>query len=119
MMRRNLALLVAVGLVFGLGACGGGGGGSVASFCNLVKKDSKSFSPSSKTSAVSELKKIESSAPSAIKGDIKTLTDYLDSVSSSKPQVPSASEIAKLTAAEKNITAYTKDKCNIDLTSTT
>ena len=65
--------------------------------------------------AVTELKKIESSAPSAIKGDIKTLADYLDSVSSSStPKVPSSSEIAKLTAAEKNITAYTKEQ-DIDL----
>ena len=80
-----------------------------------MKKDSTAFDNTTEASAITELKKVESDAPSAIKGDMKTLVDFLDSSSSTHPQVPSASEISKLTKAEADIENYAKDKCGIDL----
>jgi hypothetical protein len=113
MAKRGLVLLIALGL--GLAACGGGGSSSASSFCDRVKNDGKDFNPSSAASGLAELKKIQSEAPSEIKGDLKTLVDYISSADSSHPKVPSASEIAKLTQASDNLTKYAQDKCHVNL----
>jgi hypothetical protein len=101
-------------LGLGLAACGGGGGGSVASFCSEVKSDKSTLSDSSNSAAgVTALKKVESAAPGAIKPDIKTIVDFIESSSATKQ--PSASDLAKVTKAGNDITSYVKDKCNVNL----
>ena len=116
MTRRVSAGSVAIAVMLGLGlsACGGGGAGSVASFCSEVKTDRSKLADATDSAAgLAALEKAESSAPSAIKSDMKTLVDFVQSVAAK--QQPSASEVAKVTEAGQNITAYVKDKCNIDL----
>jgi hypothetical protein len=108
--------LVALALTLGLGlaACGGGGGGSVASFCNEVRSDKSTLGNSSNSAAgEAALKDVEKKAPSAIKPDIKTIVDFIDSASATKQ--PSAADLAKVETAGKNITSYVKDKCKVDL----
>jgi hypothetical protein len=116
MTRRPAVLLIALGL--GVSACGGGGGGggaSAASFCSLIKGDAKKFANvGTDAQAFSAFQKIEKAAPSDIKPDMKTLVDFVTSVSTK--HLPSADDLTKIESATKNIEAYVKDKCKFDLT---
>jgi hypothetical protein len=109
---RAMAVVMVIG--FGLPACGGGGGGSVASFCSEVKTDKAKLSNASNSAAdLAALKRAESAAPSGIKGDIRKLIDFIGSASPTHK--PSASDIGKAATAGKNVTIYVKDKCKVDL----
>jgi hypothetical protein len=112
MAKRGLVLLILA--AFGLGACGSSGGGSsTASFCNLVKKDNADLKNATNKDALAAVRDLEKNAPSAIKGDLKTLIDTIDSVTASS--LPSAEDAKKVEAASKNIEKYVKDECKIDL----
>ena len=119
MTRRGLAPLVALALTLGLGlaACGGGGGGSVASFCSLIKTDQTKFANSgTPAQAAAALNSVEGKAPSAIKSDMKTITDFAKTESSSK--LPNAADLTKIETAVTNVEKYVKDKCGVDLSKT-
>ena len=116
MTKRLTVLVIVTGL--GLAACGGGGGGggggaSVTSFCSLVKKDNADLKNATSKDALAAVRDLEAKAPSAIKGDLKTLLDTIDSVSASK--VPSTEQAKKAETASQNIQKYVKDECHVDL----
>ena len=115
MPRRNLFIVVVLGL--GLCSCGGGNG-SVASFCSLVKADHSHFADASTAAGRAELAKVQRTAPSPIKADLKTLVDYANDAAAAKTP-PSSADLTKLVSASRNVEKYVKDKCRIDLSSKT
>jgi hypothetical protein len=119
MTKRSVALMVVLGL--GLGACGGGGGASAASFCSEAKSADKNSAlnnadPTNKAGLAkvkSELTKLESKAPSAIKGDMKTLVDIYSKIADGGITALKPADEAKATAAGNALTAYMKNTCHI------
>jgi len=115
MTKRRLILVIMVG--FGLRACGGSTS-DVAAFCRRIDRDHRRFAdPTATTAGRAELRNVISSAPRAIRGDLKTLVDYADSATVETPK--SEGELAKLARASKNVGKYVKAHCRIGLTSTT
>jgi hypothetical protein len=128
-MKRSIgAAAAAIALVVGLSACGGGGGGggsgSASGFCNKVKGATISFdnvdftnTDDAKKAAIA-LRDIANSAPSEIKPDALRLADALDKFVAGDIQEFLASDKQKeLTDASDNVTKYIKDKCGIDINS--
>jgi len=146
-MRKFLACSLVGAVVFGgvLAACGGGSSsGSQQAFCDALKKDVSAFNDLSDQSDVTNSQSLSiaqaafedltKKAPSEIKGDMQTLTNALKSVFAATDELSSAaksSDLSKLSdlerqfsdqskgldQAEKNVEKYAKDKCGVDLTS--
>jgi hypothetical protein len=116
----------------------GGGGGSTASFCDTAKSFksdadlNKAFDdPAKLDKAVAAFDKLTKAAPSEIKNDMNTLNDAIKKIAAavkaagSDPSkafgailTASASlDQTKLTQAQKNIETFAKDKCGVDLSS--
>jgi hypothetical protein len=126
-MKRSIAVTAAaVVLAVGLSACGGGGGGSgsASGFCDKVKGATISFdnvdftnTDDAKRAAIA-LRDIANSAPGEIKPDALKLADALDKFVAGDIQEFLAAEKQKeLTDASDNVTKYIKDKCGIDINS--
>ena len=129
-----------------LAACGGGSSssGSQQAFCDALKKDVGAFSDLSDQSdltnsqsqsiAQAAFDDLAKKAPSEIKGDMQTVANGVKSAFSAADQFSSAaksSDFSKLSdldkqfsdqnkgidQAEQNIEKYAKDKCGVDLSS--
>ena len=128
-MKRSIgAAAAAIVLVVGLSACGGGGGGSgsASGFCDKVKGATISFDnvdftkPDEAKKAAIALRDIANSAPSEIKSDALKLADALDKfVAGDISEFLAADKQKELTDASDNVTKYIKDKCGIDINSST
>jgi hypothetical protein len=146
-MRKFLACSLVGVVVFGgaLMACGGGSSsGSQQSFCDALKKDVSAFSDLSDQSdldnsqslsvAQAAFDDLAKKAPSEIKGDMETVAKGVKAAFSSQDEFSSAaknSDFSKLSdlarefsdqnkgieQAEQNVEKYAKDKCGIDLSS--
>jgi hypothetical protein len=147
-MRKFLACSLVGAAVFGgvLVACGGGSSsGSQQAFCDALKKDVSAFSDLSDRSDLTNSQSLSiaqaafddlaKKAPSEIKSDMQILTRALKSVFSAADELSSAAkskDLSKLSdleqqfsdqnkgieQAQKNVEKYAKDKCGIDLGST-
>jgi len=119
---HRFAIAVICVAALGAGACGGGGGGSsVSSFCATAKTDSKKFSgqtnPDLKTTAAA-FKDLADKAPSAIKGDMQTLSTALTQIANNPASAASLGSDKKYSQAADNITAWAKKNCGFDLSAT-
>jgi uncharacterized membrane-anchored protein YjiN (DUF445 family) len=128
--------------IMGLGACGGssgsgsgaiGGGGNTGDFCNALKVDAAKFNEignnADEKTVEAALTDLANKAPSEIKGDMTKLVNAIKAFSSFGSELsadPSkaaslesqfSAQEADLTAAEANITKFAKDKCGVDLNS--
>lgn len=125
-MRRGITTrfcaTAVAGLLIGLGtACGGGGGSaSQASFCGLVKDSKGRLGDSmdltdakSQREFLSIVQALQAKAPNEIKADMKALADAMTAFVQ-KGTVP---DTTKLEAAFNNINRYSKEKCGVDLES--
>ena len=111
------------------------GSGSEASFCNELKKDVALFSDSSNASDTSNvadaLSRLAKTAPSEISADMQAVAEattkqlqIFDSIGTDFSDLDSALssfsdtvDTAKLDKAQKNVEAFAKDKCGVDLSS--
>jgi hypothetical protein len=146
-MRKFLACSLVGVVVFGgaLVACSGGSsGGSQQAFCDTLKKDVNAFSDLSNQSDLTDSQSLSiaqaafddlaNKAPSEIKGDMQTVSKAVKSAFSSASEFSSAAQAgdsSKLSdldrqfsdqnkgidQAEKNVEKYAKDKCGVDLSS--
>jgi hypothetical protein len=139
---KIIAIVVVLALLAGGGAFlltkGSGGGGSTASFCDTVKKFKDDAQLENAFSDPTKLDKIATafdqltkSAPSEIKTDMNTLNDAIKKIvaavkaAGSDPSkafgailAASASfDQAKVTQASNNVDKFAKDKCGVDLSS--
>lgn len=114
--KRTIGAVGLTGALFFAGF-GCSSSGSTASFCKNAKTaDAKNFSPTDGKKFNDMLDKLESSAPSEIKGDIKTLADAMTTLQKDPSKVKDLDQ-AKLKKASDNIEKYLKDKCGIQTSS--
>jgi hypothetical protein len=139
---KIIAIVVVLALLAGGGAFlltkGSGGGGSTASFCDTVKKfkddaqlDNAFSDPTKLDKIATAFDQLTKSAPSEIKTDMNTLNDAIKKIvaavkaAGNDPSkafgailAASASfDQAKVTQASNNVDKFAKDKCGVDLSS--
>jgi hypothetical protein len=138
---KVIGIVVVLALLAGGGAyllTKGGGGGSKASFCDTTKKfkddaqlNNAFDDPSKIDKVVAAFDQLTKSAPSEIKADMNTLNDAIKKIGAAVKQAgndPSKAfgailaagaslDQAKFTQAQKNVEKFAKDKCGIDLSS--
>jgi hypothetical protein len=119
-----------------LSACGGGSssaGGSTSDFCNTLKADTAFFKQlgdtSSEQQVAAALDDLAKKAPSEIKADmsaiasaVKASSSYLSQLSADPTKAESlasqfSGQAAGLETASANVTKFAKDKCGVDLNS--
>ncbi|HET9728168.1 MAG TPA: hypothetical protein VFR41_02045 [Acidimicrobiia bacterium] len=101
-----------------LTACGSGSNGNASAFCagaRALQNSNASINdqdPASIASAEKAFRALIPKAPSAIRGDVKTVADALDQTNAGK-----ISEVQKnadkIDAAEQHVATYLHDKCGI------
>ncbi|MEY2458181.1 MAG: hypothetical protein QOG30_11, partial [Acidimicrobiaceae bacterium] len=130
---KIIAIVVVLALLAGGGAFlltkGSGGGRSVDSFCTKAKAAQKNVNfdditdPRKVDALVSAFDDLAKSAPDEIKSDMDALSNAIkrerDNVKAGKSldEGFSSSDEARLTTASANINKFAKDKCGIDLNS--
>jgi hypothetical protein len=121
--KRSVVLV----LVFAVtAACGGGGGGgsSAKAFCDELNRQRLSTSSATEADVTAALDKLVALAPSEIKKDMEAIRTFNNlvmsgqSADSSRSAELEASVSSASSATNGNfdkITAFVKDKCQIDL----
>jgi hypothetical protein len=111
--KRTLGSVALVGSLFVAGV-GCSSSGSKASFCDQAKKsDVSNVQPSDGKKFTDLIDKLQSSAPSEIKGDLKTLADFLKELAKDPKAAAKDFDQAKITKASDNIKKYLYDECCI------
>lgn len=123
LMKRALIPIVIVGAlcVGTVGCSSSSDSSSGGAFCDKAKSADLENIDDDSPEFVDALKDLEKSAPSAIKDDMKLLTDALVKIQDLDTSDPEAMLDAledfdqdKLEKASENIQAYLKDECGID-----
>lgn len=114
---RTIGSLALVCTLLFAGA-GCGSSGSKASFCDKAKAADKSnVDPSDGKAFAALLTDLQASAPSEIKGDLKTLNDFVANSQKNAGQAPTKAEQEKAQKASEDIQTYLKDECGIETSS--
>lgn len=115
--KRTVGSLAIVGTLFFAGV-GCGSSSSQASFCDQAKKvDANDLGPADGKKFTDMLEKLQSKAPSEIKGDMATLVNAFTAMQKDPTKMPENLDEKKIEKASANIEAYLKDKCGIDSSS--
>jgi hypothetical protein len=123
MKRTRAAAPAVVAVLAVLSACSSGGGGSVSAFCKQAKdlvaqnKAAQASGADASKKAVAGLKALSAKSPSEIKTSARVVSATLDQVVAAKNDQKKLDALfndKKFTEAEQKLSAYAKDKCNVD-----
>jgi len=118
-------LLVVMLIMFTLtGACSSGGGSSAKSFCDELNRQRLSTSSATEADVSAALDKLVSLSPDEIKKDMEAIRSFnnlvvaaqsADSTRSAEFDASVSSASSATTGNVDKVTAFVKDKCGIDL----
>ena len=116
--KKSFPLLLCTALTFGVLAAGcGGSKGSTdaASFCSsfhsLMTKVQQTRTPAQFQADADGFSQLESSAPAAIKGDWKTMSDAINEVANSYTHDTAPLQTSAASAADQRLADWAKANC--------